>query len=207
MLRHVARVRPGSFSVDAHTRESSERLSRGLWLFSSSSSSTRSPLLPPSSLGPLPCTRGRGYRGYIGRWRGTKRETETERKRKEERGEEGGRVREARERITLPLNHTCICVSIYIVSMPFTLSRRRLLRGPIYRPAKRLETNPFTRRTLFCGFQVASRTTSAECRLVEVLHISLMNISTLCPSSLSHSLPPFFSLSLLANMGRLHRSK
>lgn len=52
-----------------------------------------------------------------------------------------------------------MCMYIYIVSMPFTLSRRRLLRGPIYRPAKRLETNPFTRRTLFCGFQVASRTT------------------------------------------------
>lgn len=81
--------------------------------------------------------------------------------------------------------------------MPFTLSRRRLLRAVLFTGLQ----NDLKRIRLLAELSFADskllHEQLAECRLVEVWHISLMNISTLCPSSLSlsSSLLPSFSLS------------
>lgn len=74
---------------------------------------------------------------------------------------------------------TYICVRIHVV-LPIsfsTMSRRRLHRDSVYRPARRLETNPFTRRTLFADSKLL-REQPTECLFAEISDISPTSIST-----------------------------
>lgn len=65
---------------------------------------------------------------------------------------------------------------------PSTPSRRRLRRRCL--PAKRLETNPFSRLTLFADSKLFHEQPT-ECRLAEISDIGPMNISTLADLSFS----------------------